>query len=288
MRYAYFPGCSLETSAKEYDCSTRAVARALGIELVELEDWNCCGALEVGAIDHVAAVALPARNMAMAERQGLDLVMACNACYNRVKRSQHELLGNEGLRDKVNALMDGGFEGKTTARHFLDVLINDLRPKEIEKKVKRRLKGKKGVGYYGCLIVRPSEVAFEDSENPTSLDTIIKLAGAEPLPFERRSRCCGGPLMVTKEDHALTLAGEILMEAKGAGADFIVVPCPLCHMALDGIQFKVERELGESIRIPILYFTQLLGHALGLDWSELGLGRHLVSPSRALDVGGDA
>jgi heterodisulfide reductase subunit B len=284
MKYAYFPGCSLESSAKEYDMSTKAVAKVLGIELVEIEDWNCCGALEVGALDHVASVALPARNLAIAEKDGTDLIMVCNACFNRVKRTHHELLQNEDLCAKVNALMDDSFDGTIGARHFLDVLVNDMGSEEIEKKVTRRLKGKKGVGYYGCLIVRPAEVAYEDPENPTSLDTIIKLAGGEPLPFERKSKCCGGPLMVTKEEHAFALAGEILTEAQDAGADFIVVPCPMCHMALDGIQFKVERALKKKFQIPILYFTQLLGYALGLDPSELGMSRNLVSPLKVLEV----
>ena len=284
MKYAYFPGCSLDSSAKEYNMSTKAVAKALGIELVEIEDWNCCGALEVGALDHVASVALPARNLAVAEKEGMDLVMVCSACFNRVKRAHRELLEDEALRTKINDIMDVKFEGTVESRRFLDVRVNDLGSEEIEKKVKRRLKGKKGVGYYGCLIVRPAEVAYEDPENPTSLDTIIKLAGAEPLPFERKSKCCGGPLMVTNEDHAYALAGEILTEAQDAGADFIVVPCPMCHMALDGIQFKVERVLKKKFQIPILYFTQLLGYALGIDPSELGLSRNMVSPLKVLEV----
>ncbi|HEX59829.1 MAG TPA: disulfide reductase [Methanomicrobia archaeon] len=269
-KYSYYPGCTLHTSAKEYDMSVRAVFSALGVELIEIEDWNCCGALEVGI--PLLAYALNARNLALAERAGFDLVVPCSACFYNLARTDHALRDEE-LRRRIGT----NYARRIKVRHVLDVLANDLLD-EIKMRVKREL-SMRVVPYYGCLTVRPSDFGFDDPNHPESMDRLLSALGADVPKFPSKAKCCGGPILMTAEEVPLKMAGQILEEAKRVGADAISVACPLCHLMLDAKQPDIEEALGKEFKVPILYFTQLVGLALDIKPRKLGLHKNVV-PAR--------
>jgi heterodisulfide reductase subunit B len=281
MRYAYYPGCSLETSAKEYDLSLRAVFQRLGIELVEIEDWNCCGATPGGATDKVTATALSARNLAWAEERGLEVVAPCSACYKNLRKATLALQESPELREKVNARLDGRrIQRGPTVKGPVEVLLVDLGLDKLE--VTRRLEGVRVAPYYGCPMTRPKG-GYEDTERPVALDEIIKALGGQPVDYVYRTRCCGGGIVMNREDVALALTGKLLGKAMAQEADCLITMCPLCHMLLDAYQPKVRRALREKRQMPVLYFTQLIGLGLGIDVEQLGLKRHVVSPFPMLE-----
>ncbi|WP_456475498.1 CoB--CoM heterodisulfide reductase iron-sulfur subunit B family protein [Candidatus Pyrohabitans sp.] len=282
MSYAYYPGCSLEATAKEYDMSFRSVFAALGLEFEELADWNCCGASAAHATSRLLSLALPARDLAKAEAQGKDVVAPCPACYQNLKQVREYVLEGEENRAKLSKALEGtGLEvkGEVKVRHPLDVFINDLGIDALAEKVDKPLEGLRVVPYYGCYITRPPGAeSFDDVENPTSMDKIILALGATVLPFTRKTRCCGAPVMMSNEREMHRLSYEIIKEAKEAGAQAIVVACPMCHMSLDAKQPEIEKHMGEKLDMPVLYITQLIGLALGLDpYAELGLDKNIVS-----------
>ncbi len=283
MKYQYFPGCSLKGMGKAYEESFLAVSRALGLEINELEDWNCCGATAYMSIDETKSYALAGRNLAIAERSASDVIAPCSACYLVLNKTIHGMSEKPDLRGKVSrALKAGGLEYKGTAkvRHPLDVLMNDVGLDEIKKRVKAPLAGMKLAPYYGCQIVRPY-ATFDDQRDPVFMDKLITASGAESVDWPLKTRCCGGSLTGTVPEAGLRLAYIILKEAKKRGAQAIVTPCPLCQFNLDGYQDQIAAKY-ERIDMPVLYFTQVLGLAMGLSASELGIKRGIISAEAVL------
>lgn len=282
MRLAYYPGCTLHGTAREYDASTKAVSKAAGIELVEIEDWNCCGALEA-IFDKELSMGLSVRNNMKAQKTGLDLVIPCSICSHNLSRADTAMKTDEVFREKIEKAIGEKYNG-IKIKHLLDVMVNDVGVEALAKKFIKPLKGIKAVPYYGCLLVRPSEVSkFDNPENPRSLDDLIRASGAECLPFTQKTKCCGGNLLMSKQDYAFLLTKKLFDEAKAAGANCIVVACPMCHMLLDGQQSAVEKAHNTVVDMPILYFTQLIGLAMGLGEKELELDRNMVSPKKLIE-----
>ncbi len=286
MKYAYYPGCTLHGTAREYDKSTQSVCRVLGIELEEIPDWNCCGALEA-IFDKELSIGLSARNNVLAQKTGLDIVIPCSICAHNLSRADAAMKKDEKLRKVVEQEMGTQYKG-AKSRHLLDIMVNEVGIENIKSKVKRQLKGIKAVPYYGCLMVRPSEITkFDNPENPQSLDSLITAVGAECLPFTQKTRCCGGNLLMSKQDYAFALTRKLYDEAKSVGANCIVVTCPMCHMLLDGQQAMIEKMQNATIGLPILYFTQVLGLAFGLEESDIELNKNMVSPAELIkSIGG--
>ncbi|MCD6553650.1 MAG: CoB--CoM heterodisulfide reductase iron-sulfur subunit B family protein [Anaerolineae bacterium] len=285
MRYFYYPGCSMSSSALEYDVSTKAVLGELGAEVVEVEDWTCCGASTAETVSFLLSLVLPARNLALAERMDGDgdFLVGCSACYtNHCKVGEH-VKRDPRLLDKINAALSIEhltYTGKVRVRHLLDVLANDFGPEAIAARVKRSLSALSVAPYYGCQIVRPYGLC-DDSEYPTTMDEVLAATGAEVFPYAMKVKCCGGVLMTTKKDVALRLVGGLLQAAKGA--DCIVTVCPLCQMNLEAYQGDVSRYMGEDLHIPVLYLPQLLGLAFDLPREKLKLERNMASPRPVLD-----
>ncbi|MFZ2070813.1 MAG: CoB--CoM heterodisulfide reductase iron-sulfur subunit B family protein [Halobacteriota archaeon] len=281
-KLAYYPGCPSEATAIEQEMSTRAVFEKLGVELVEVEDWNCCGAAEVE--DPELLYALNARNLAIAEKKGLDIVTPCSICYYNLERSNNALKADEGLRTKIKGIDSSlDYNGKIKAKHVLDVLVNDIGLDELSSKVTKRI-NLKVAPYYGCYLGRPPETAFDDPDDPVLMDKLIELLGGEVVPFSyMKALCCGGPLMMTRGDIAFDMARKILDSAKKAGADCVALACPLCGMMLDGKQADIEKALNIKIEMPVVYITQLLGLALGIDANKLGLNKNVVDTKKLLE-----
>jgi len=282
VKLAYYPGCTLHGTAREYDASTKAVCKAAGIELTEIPDWNCCGALEA-IFDKELSMGLSARNNMLAQRTGLDLVIPCSICSHNLSRADKAMRTDDAFRTKIEKALGQKYNG-IKIKHLLDVMVNDVGMDALKQKFIKPLKGIKAVPYYGCLLVRPSEVSkFDNPENPMSLDNLIKATGAECLPFTQKTKCCGGNLLMSKQDYAFILTKKLFDEAKTAGANCIVVACPMCHMLLDGQQSMIEKTYSTVIDLPILYFTQLIGIAMGLSEKELELDKNMVSPAKLLE-----
>lgn len=278
MKYFYYSGCSLEGTAVEYDASTRAVMRELGAELMELEDWTCCGASATEGISELLSVVLPARNLALAEKQGekVDFLVPCSACYLNLRRVDEKIKQNEGLLSKINlalAVEDLGYSGGLRSRHLLDVLATDIGADAVKERVRRELSGLRIAPYYGCQALRPYST-FDDPEKPRSMEPLILALGAELHPWSMGARCCGAGLMTTKKEVALELTGALLDAARGA--DCIVTVCPMCQMNLDSYQKAVSQKRGRDLSISVLYLPQLMGLAFGLSEEELKLGANMA------------
>jgi heterodisulfide reductase subunit B len=286
MAYTYYPGCSQEISTKSYDLSTWAVARALGLELVEMDDWNCCGTSPSYSLREVATFALNARNLALAEKQGpgRDLVTICNGCFGILDKTNHRLAEDADLREKVGealAVIDLEYRGSVKVRHFLEVLVDDVGREARQEKVRRPLEGLKVAPYLGCAFSRPSGI--DDLEFPTALDDLLSWIGAEVVEYPLKAACCGGILMMTdKQEVAVKLVHDLLADAVRRGASCLATACPLCHLNVEAYQGQVNSRFGTNFSLPVLFFTQLLGVSLGLDKEELGLGTELVSAAALL------
>jgi heterodisulfide reductase subunit B len=283
-QYSYFPGCSLKSTAVAYDLSVRAISASLGIELIELEDWNCCGTTAYSSIERLESICVPCRNLALAEKKGLDLVTPCTACFRTFERVNSHLRLYSFLKPKVDRVLAAAgleYHGKVRVRHLVDVLLNDVGIEAIASKVVRPLHGLKVAPYYGCLLVRP-RVAFDDLENPQSLDGLLESLGAEVVPFPDKGRCCGGSLVISNVGLALSLIVRILESAHRNGAECIVTVCPLCQLNLDAYQGMINSRFGTKYRLPIMFLTQLLGTALGMDPKALGFEKAIVSAEKVL------
>jgi len=284
VKYAYYPGCALETTAKEYDHSTRLVARHLGVELWEIPDWNCCGASAAHRVDHLLALALPARVLALAEEQGLDIVVPCAACYNRMKAVEKAVRESEEMRKTIEEIIERSYKGSVSARSVLDVLINQVGLESIKAQVKRPLAGLKLAAYYGCLWVRPPRItAFDDPEDPMTMDRLVEALGGEAVPWPYKTGCCGASLPTARTDVGLGMVYQILRRAREAGAAAIVTACPICHLNLDMRQKQVEAAFQEEFNLPIFYFTELMAVAFGYSPKEAGLTTHFVNPLPLLE-----
>jgi len=289
MKYAYFPGCSIHASAKEYAMAANAVNKFLGIELVEIPNWNCCGAIDaVYAYNPLLSISLSTRNLALAENMKMDVVTLCSACFFTLSRANNMLRENADMKSRVDkAINDAGlkYAGGVRIRHYIDVLANDVGFDKIHQNVKVPLKGLKVAPYYGCLIVRPTGIQrFDDPEHPTSMDRMIETLGAEAVDYPDKTRCCGASLVMTDEEVMMEMTKALLLTAKNAQADCIVTPCPMCHFNLDAKQKDIESHFNIDIRLPVLYITQLIGLAFGLPPKELGLHRNIVSLDKSLAV----
>jgi len=276
MRYAYYPGCSLTESAVEFDVSTRAVMEFLGVELVEIPDWTCCGASAAEPVSKLMNYVLPARNLAITEKEldGIDVIAPCSACYLNLLKVNREIIGNRTLHGRVNEVLAASgitYGGSVEVRHILDVFINDIGAKIIEQKVTDNLEGMKIAPYYGCQILRPYPV-FDNPREPSSMTGILEGLGAEIHEWDHGNKCCGASLMMGHRDVALKSVAAILSDAEGA--DAIVTVCPLCQMNLEAYQSQAEK-LGAK-PVPILYLTQLMGMAFGLGDGAMLMEKNLT------------
>jgi heterodisulfide reductase subunit B len=279
MDYPYYPGCSLESSGKPYDESLKAVFRALGMGLRELQDWNCCGATMYMSVHEALSLAVSARNLALAEQnQFRDLIAPCSACYTVLLKTNRFLRESPELRAKVDRLLGQAglhYGLGVNVRHPLDVLVNDVGLEAIASAAKRNLDGIAFAPYYGCQIVRP-ERGFDHCEFPSTMDTLFERLGARAVYFPLKTRCCGGMLMTTFPDVCLQLVKELLECAVENGAHCVITTCPMCQVNVEAYQKRVNKMFGTSYEVPVLYFTQLLGLALGCSEKELGLHRNLI------------
>jgi heterodisulfide reductase subunit B len=277
--YAYFPGCSLEKMAESYHRSSLLCARELGVELKELEDWNCCGATAYFHIDELLAYTLCARNLAMAEKDQLDVVAPCSGCFKNMYFANAHLQHDPDLAEHINWALEEDqlqYQGKVKVRHLLEVFAEDVGPDAIRQKVKQPLTGLRVAGYYGCQLIRPRK-ANEDVEEVSFFEELLAATGADPVPYAPKLRCCGGSLIVTSRKAALDMVAIILQGAVDRDAHVIATICPLCQTNLECYQQEVNRQLGTHYEIPVVYFTQLLGLSLGIPAKQLGLGKELVS-----------
>jgi heterodisulfide reductase subunit B2 len=278
MRIGYYPGCSLHATSREFDESLRATAAALEVELAEIEDWSCCGATSGHATNHLLSVALPARNLALAEEQGLQEVVApCAACFNRLVSASHALREDAGLEQKIQRILARPFANTVRIRNVMELYRACLT--QIAEKSAGRLKGMKVACYYGCLLVRPpGVVAFDDAEQPTSMDEICRATGATPVDWNLKTECCGGAFSLSRTASVIRLGRAILEDARKAGAEALVVACPMCHSNLDFRQGAMMQAGGTPM--PVLFLSELVGMGLGLPVSDLGMERHFVSTSQ--------
>ena len=271
MRYSYYPGCTISATGVEYGRSIDAVCAALGIELVELEDWSCCGSSAAHALDHELSLSLPARNIALAQPSGLDTLMPCPACYQRTLNADKHLREDEGWRKEMETLLGFTYNGQGRPRHLLDVLGNDLPAEAITSRVKRPLKGLRPVSYYGCMLVRPPELTgWDDPEHPVLMDRLLVALGAEPVSWSYGVDCCGASLSLNRSDVVKTLVGRLVAAAEEAGANCIVTVCGMCHINLDTRQ--------QGTQMPVFYLTELMGLAFDLPGWEKWLRKHLINP----------
>ncbi|MDD5313293.1 MAG: CoB--CoM heterodisulfide reductase iron-sulfur subunit B family protein [Dehalococcoidia bacterium] len=283
MRYAYYPGCSSHSTARDMHESAAAVANKLGIELVEIYGWSCCGATSAHQTDRVLAAALPSSNLLLARDMGLDTVVTCAACYNRMKVANREVKDSAEIRCMVADRVGKEYDGSVAVRHIIEILLEDVGLDKIKKALKKSLNGLKIACYYGCLLVRPNDVTgFDDAENPTSMDKLVNAMGGESLEWPYKVECCGGGLNLTRTDVAVRLSGSIIDMAARAGADCIAVACPMCQASLDLRQSDIKKETGLKADMPVVYLTQLLGLCLGIPLNELGLNRLMVSPANII------
>ncbi|MEJ2648498.1 MAG: CoB--CoM heterodisulfide reductase iron-sulfur subunit B family protein [Sedimentisphaerales bacterium] len=285
MKYSYFPGCSAESTARDMHESTLEVAKALGIELIEPKGWTCCGATAGHQTDRLLSVALPAASLAKVKDTGLDMVVSCAACYNRMEVANHEIQNNDQIRKDVSEALGHDYDGSVNVKHFMEVLLEDVGIEKIKESVKHSLNGMKVACYYGCLLVRPNEVTkLGDPENPTFLDKLVTALGAESLDWPHKIECCGGGLSMSRTDIVVSLSDSILEMAQASGAQCIAVACPMCQVNLDLRQLDIKKQLGKEYNIPIVYITQLIGLCLGIPQNKLGLGKLMISPSKVIEA----
>jgi succinate dehydrogenase / fumarate reductase, cytochrome b subunit len=286
VKLAYYPGCVAQESGKELDMATRWVAKALGIELVSFPSFSCCGSGFLDEANEVLNIALNARNLAIAEKAGLDLLTICSTCQGMLT------LANVRLGDaKIRARVDGAlrplgieYRGTTKVKHLLQVLTEDVGLDAIRAKVTRPLDGLKVGAFYGCHLLRPAdEMRWESAEEPHAFEDLLSVLGASPVYYRGRVMCCGFPIQFVKPETASRIAGAQIVDAQAHGAEAMATPCPLCHISLDAYQNQAAKAVGHSLGMPVLHLPQVVGLALGASPEELGLQRHLVSTTPITD-----
>jgi heterodisulfide reductase subunit B len=286
MPLGYYPGCSGEGSGIEYKMSTEKTAEMLGIELKELEDWNCCGATSAHNTKQLLALALPARNLAIAEQMELKTVLApCAACFSRHRAAEIKAREDEALRSKIEGIIDMEFKASSHTISVLEWLAQDVGIEKIKEKVKKPLKGMKAACYYGCLLVRPQEyTGFDDNEDPQSMDKIVQATGAQAVDWAYKTECCGAALATSRPEIGAKMIYEVIENAREAGAECIVTACPLCMLNLDMRQAGAEKQYGVSLNMPVYYLTELLALAGGYSQEEVGIPRHFVEAGLYLNT----
>jgi heterodisulfide reductase subunit B len=278
-QYAYYPGCSLESLGKSYHLSTLETASRLGIELKELEDWNCCGATAYFPVDELLAHTLSARNLAIAEKTGFeDFVAPCSACFKNAYTTNKYLKSDPDLAEHINFALEEDHlhvSGNMNVRHLIEVFFEDVGLDAIRNSVTNPLNNLKVAPYYGCQLVRPCK-KDENVENPRYFEELLSALGAEPVEFESKTRCCGGSLIITNRHAALDMVGKLLQDAIDSHAEIIATTCPMCNVNLEVYQRQVNREFGTNYSIPVVYFTQLMGTALGCTPKSLGINKEVI------------
>jgi len=283
VKYAFFPGCSLESSASDFDTSTRTVCHALGIELEDIPDWACCGSTPAHSTNASLAIALPALNLQKAQTMGLPVMTACASCYARLRTANHVIQHDPGESGRTERILEKPYDGSTAVHHILDVLVHHFGLDAVRARVQKPLTGLRVASYYGCLLTRPPEVvAFDEPENPSCMDELLAAVGAEPIDWPYKTECCGGALSMTHSGVADRLGYRLLSMARQAGAECVAVACPLCQINLDLRQADVMKSRGAISATPALYITQLVGLALGLTPDELAIDALSVRPSALL------
>jgi heterodisulfide reductase subunit B len=282
--YAYYPGCSLHGTAREYASSTEGVCHALGVELAELDDWSCCGASSAHATNPWLGHGLVARNLRLAGATGLkDLVLPCAACYARFKETVHAL-HDSGSAATIEEVAGGEVPRDLAIESLLAVLSQPAHLETLRASVVRPLTGIRVAPYYGCLLTRPAAIAeFDDPEDPQTLDALLRILGADVATWPGKTACCGSSLALSRTDLVLDLSHQILAWAEEAGADAIATACPMCHSNLDTRQGQMRRAGRGDHAMPVYYFTELMGVALGLAPSGLGISKHLTDAAKLLE-----
>jgi len=277
MTLGLYPGCSLKGSSREYTESIVAVSQACGVELIEIEDWNCCGATAAHNLNKELSLALPARILSLAEKQGMkEIVVPCAACYSRLTVTKHELASHPELNETITKANDLDYKGNVEILNIIQMLDKYVTP-NLEGSIVKPFDHKVAC-YYGCLLVRPHDILkFDREEDPQSMDELMLKAGATPIDWAFKAECCGAGLSVSRTSSVGRLSGQIVKDAVDRGAEAIIVACPMCHSNLDMRREAINSYLGEKIDIPVLYVSQVIGLALGLDRNALGLQRHFVA-----------
>lgn len=279
MTLAYYPGCSLVHSSAEFDRSTRRLLGVLGVELNEVPDWTCCGSTPAHMMDHLLAQTLAARNLRQAAQVGDELLAPCPSCYQREKNAEVEIRRSDEFRAEVNELLDKPYNGQVTVFNLPEYLTKFVGEEKVASLVQVDLSQLKVVPYYGCLLGRPAEMIGEvDAEQPMNMDVLLRAAGVDVKWWNYKTECCGASVGMAKMEIQRQLSGKIIEQALAAGADAIVVGCPLCHVNLDLKQGQINRYLGTNYQVPILYLPQLLGIALGLSFDDVMLSKNVVDP----------
>lgn len=279
--YAYYPGCSLEHTSSPYDKSVREVFQTLGIGLHEIEDWNCCGATMYMSVKKIVGYSISARNLALAQNMGMDICAPCSSCYTILGKTNRHIAWDPKEREKINQALGAAglsYDKTVRVRHPLDILVHDVGLEAIKSKVVRPLNGLRVAPYYGCQIVRPHGY-FDDVDNPVTMDNLFSAVGATPVHYACKVRCCGGMLMTTEEDIALKLCMKLLQAAADNGAELIATACPLCELNLEAYQKKINERFATNFNIPVVYFTHLVGIALGVPAEKMGLDKCLIPPT---------
>ncbi|MGI6119638.1 MAG: CoB--CoM heterodisulfide reductase iron-sulfur subunit B family protein [Desulfosporosinus sp.] len=286
MKYAYFPGCSLNSTGIEFGTSCKLVAKTLDIDLWEIPDWNCCGASAAHLTNHKLALALPARNLAIAEESDLDVAVSCAACYARFKNTAKEVKSSAEIKAKINDIIGMDYQASGNVISMMDLLGKTIGPEAIKAKMVKSLNGLKVASYYGCLLIRPHKIADSgDWENPMVMDNIMTTLGAEAVDWGYKVECCGAGHVVTNPSVGQDMIYEIIRNAELNGAEAIVCACPLCMLNLDMRQKQINAKRGTNFQMPIYYFTELMALTFGYEPKEVGLHRHFVPAEKpAQDV----
>jgi heterodisulfide reductase subunit B2 len=278
MRYLYYPGCSLEGTALEYNVATRAMMEALDAEIKEIDNWTCCGASAAETKSNLLSLVLPAVSLARAEEMnmGTDVLAPCSACYLNLKKVEIKTRKEPGLLKTINSVLNEenlSYRATIKVRHLLDILVNDIGPEKIKSKIRNPLKGLKIAPYYGCQCLRPYKV-FDDPEEPRSMEPVLKAAGADIFSWNMGPKCCGAGLLTTKREDGFKLVASILKAAKGA--DAIATVCPMCQMNLEAFQNVISKKLNQDLSMSVLYLPQLLGAAMGIEKKKLRIDLNLA------------
>ncbi|HET9960939.1 MAG TPA: CoB--CoM heterodisulfide reductase iron-sulfur subunit B family protein [Nitrospiraceae bacterium] len=281
LRFALYPGCAAKGATPELYQSTMAIIGRLGLQVVELEAASCCGAGVITEADPDVALALNARTFAQAERLGLDIMTICGTCQGVMSAANRRFKQEPGTLERINRLLaqDGiAYQGRVQVKHLLWIAVRDIGLSKLSETVRTPLKDLRIAPFYGCYMLRPSwDLGFDDPENPSSLEKVIRAVGGEPVAYAGRTKCCGFPIILEKEAIAVAMAGTNMKEAVDHGAEVMVTPCPLCHMSLDIYPERAGQAVRTTLNLPILHLPQLLGLAMGIPAKDLGLSRHLIS-----------
>ena len=282
MKIAYYPGCALHGSSNDYEQSLRACLGKLETELQEIPEWICCGATAAHSLNHKLSIALPARNLALAEQQGMEEMLApCPMCSMQLLKAEKLMSGDASLRKEISSVVEAPISGKVKVVNLIQVL-QKVGVERIKAAVKKPLAELKPACYYGCLLTRPPDVVnFDDPEQPSSLETLVSALGAKPVEWNYRTECCGAGMTMANEDTVLELSHRILTDAQEHGANCLVTACPMCHVNLDMKQRDIERRYGARHNLTVYYLSDLVGLALGIAPENLGINRHFVPPRRA-------